>query len=370
MQIANLEVMPLALPFRRRYRTATGELDARQVVVVRIWTADGRQGLGEAVPLSLRGGPGLEQIVAELRACAVSLVGVDLRPIPRSQPEEIRGWIQTTLAGLGATQVCAQTLAALDIALHDLAGRLKGLPVWRLLGADEVERVHCNATLDAGDPADCAELAAEQAAAGFETFKIKVGIREDRERVAAVREAVGGTAKIRIDANGAWSPEQAIEMMSTLQSEEIELVEQPCASLAGLAAVRARTPVLVVADESVASFEDAEAASAAAACDAATLKLAKVGGPLRALRIASAIPSYLSSALDGPIGISAGLHTAQALPRGGFASGFAHGLATLGMFTATYAPSAGLLAPELSPPLAPGLGVELDEDALQELRIP
>ncbi len=127
--------------------------------------------------------------------------------------------------------------------------------------------------------------------------------------------------------------------------------------------------VPVVADESVSTLEEAELAVSLGACDAATLKLSKVGGTLEALRIAAVVPSYLSSALDGPLGIAAALHAAQALPRAGFAAGLAHGLGTLEMFAGTYADHEGLYGPSLLPPDAPGLGVEIDEARLEQLRI-
>ena len=100
----------------------------------------------------------------------------------------------------------------------------------------------------------------------------------------------------------------------------LELVEQPCADLAGLAYVRANLRLPIVADESVASLAEAEDAARTGACDAATVKLAKVGGLLEALRIAAVVPTYLSSALDGPIGIAAAAHLVQALPREGSAT--------------------------------------------------
>ncbi len=133
--------------------------------------------------------------------------------------------------------------------------------------------------------------------------------------------------------------------------------------------MRARTAIPIVADESASSPADARQLAALGACDAVTIKLAKVGGVLEALRIAAIVPSYLSSALDGPIGIAAALHLAQVLPREGYAARFDHGLATLNMFATAYAPVDGLDGPALLPPSAPGLGVEVDDERLAELRL-
>ena len=141
-------------------------------------------------------------------------------------------------------------------------------------------------------------------------------------------------------------------------------------SFAGLVEKMARAGVPVVADESVASLEDAWLARGFDACDAATLKLAKVGGIGAAMEIAGVLPAYLSSALDGPIGIAAAAHLAQALPSSGFASGLAQGLATAELFAVETAKTAALLdGGSISPPDGPGLGVVLDEAVLESLRI-
>lgn len=369
MRIVRVEVIPIALPFRERYRTASGELDARSMAIVRLHADCGVVGLGEAVPMSLRGGPGLEAVAADLRDAEAVLVDSDLSFPDGGGATEIREWAWEMLERCRRAGAGRQAICGLDIAMHDLAGQVLGLPMWRLLGAPDVQEVSCNATLDATEPQRAAEHAAAQRASGFSVFKVKVGSGDDVERVASVRATVGEAARIRVDANGAWDPVGAAAWLERLGRYELELVEQPCRELAEMTAVRGISTIPVVADESVASVEDACEAVGARACDAVTIKLSKVGGPLEALRIAAVIPAYLSSALDGPIGIAAAIHTAQALPRGGYGSRFAHGLATLGMFSRLYAPSEGLLGPVVFPPRATGLGVRVDERALQELRL-
>jgi len=339
------------------------------MVVIRLHTESGHYGIGEAVPLSLRGGAGLDQVASELALCGPALAGSDIAAAASRDPAQIRLWIWEQLTRCRRQRVGPQVIGALDIALHDLAGRLSGLPMWRLLGATSVREIACNASIDARAPQQAAELAAQLRAAGFTTFKVKVGTGDDIERVAAVRSAVGHGIDIRTDANGAWDLREATETLRGMQEHGIELAEQPCGALSDLAELRVRTPIPVVADESVATLEDARKVIAARACDAATLKLAKVGGPLEAIRIAAALPCFLSSALDGPIGIAAAIHTAQALPRGGYAGGLANGLATLGMFESVYARADGLLGPVVVPPRAPGVGVEPDQNALDCLRL-
>jgi L-alanine-DL-glutamate epimerase-like enolase superfamily enzyme len=370
MRISSSEVIPIALPFRETYRTAAGAIDERAMAVVRL-EAGGATGHGEAVPLSLRGGPSIASVTDELRAAATLLDGADAAPAESGDPDAVAGWIDGLLDRCRAGGAGPQALCAVDQALHDLAGRLTGLPAWRLMGAESAHAVACNASIAGVEPDAAGEQAGAGLALGFQTFKVKVGTGDDAARIAAVRKNVGAAPKVRIDANGSWSLDEAGERIAELDRAGggLELAEQPCGSLAELGSLRRSCSVPLVADESVTTLEDARRMVADDACDAATLKLAKVGGPRAALRIAADAPAYLSSALDGPLGIAAALHVAQALPVHGFASGLAHGLATLEMFSATYADTDGLCGALLQPPDGPGLGVDVDRGHLREMAV-
>lgn len=362
MRLTRLETIPYALPFREPYVTARGRLERRELLLVRLHGEDGVAGLGEAAPLALRGGPGLGEIERELRE--------RLWPVLREASVGSGGTADALTVACAATGCSRQALAAVDLALHDLAGKVTGEPAWRLFGAGEARPVRCNATLAAGEPAEVARRAAEWAARGFTTFKLKLGTDGDAEQVAAVREAVGPEARIRIDANGAWSLEAAERKLAELEPLGIELAEQPVASLEEMAELRRRTSIPLAADESVVHSADADRAVAMEACDMATVKLAKSGGMFAAKILATSIPVYLSSALDGPLGIAAAAHAAQTLPRSGPAAGLAHGLATAELFEGTVAAAACELdGAWLTVPDRPGLGVEIDEAALERHRL-
>jgi muconate cycloisomerase len=256
------------------------------------------------------------------------------------------------------------------MAIFDLTAKLAHQPLWRLLRGERADPVPVNATLGAGTPEAVAETARLWAERGFGTFKMKLGAGDDAEQVRAVREVVGPEARIRVDANGAFKPAEAIELLRELESLEIELAEQPCATLAELAEVTAGCSIPIAADESVASRKDAERAVDAGACGYATAKLSKVGGIGAAGAIAATLPTYLSSALDGPVGIAAAAHAANAIYRQAHDPGLAHGLATQDLFSESVATREcevrdGLL----HLPDGPGLGVELDEDALEAHRL-
>jgi O-succinylbenzoate synthase len=254
--------------------------------------------------------------------------------------------------------------------LLDLEGKLRGEPVWRLLGARCAAPVECNATLVAAEPDAVAESALRWSGRGFRTFKLKVGVEADVEQVRAAREALPANARLRVDANGVWTRPQAAAKLRALELFRLELAEQPVKTLAEMSGLREEVETPLVADESVATIDDAREAANVAACDAATLKLAKVGGVSATLAIARVLPVYLSSALDGPAGIAAAAHTAQALPKRGFAAGLAQGLATAELFAADVAAvRCELEGAALAVGEQPGLGVEIDDGALERLRI-
>jgi O-succinylbenzoate synthase len=229
--------------------------------------------------------------------------------------------------------------------------------------------VRCNATLVAGEAAAVAAEAERWAAEGFGTFKLKLGAGDDVGQVRAVREALGPEAGIRVDANGSWSVEEAARVLAAIEPFGIELVEQPVATLEQMAELAARTSIPLAADESVASAGDARRAAELKACAVTGVKLSKVGGRPEAEAIMRELPGYLSSALDGPVGIATAalLAASQGPPE---EQPRAHGLATQRLFSASVAALGPWLEGDLlHVPPGPGLGVEIDEDSLQAHRL-
>jgi L-alanine-DL-glutamate epimerase-like enolase superfamily enzyme len=357
--LEDLEVIPYSLPFREPYVTARGELLSRELILVRI-RADGLEGFGETTALSLRGGPGIEAIAAEIRdRCWPALLD------GRIEPERI--WAAVARCRNRGAE--AQALAAVDIALHDLVGKALGKPVWKVLGADRAEPVACNATLPAANPTATRALAERWTAEGFRTFKLKVGLAGDVTQVATVRETLGARGVIRLDANGAWDVDQASQRLLALERHTLELVEQPVGTFEQMVELRERLPVRIAADESLVSAYDARRARELGACDVAAVKLAKVGGIGAAMEIAEVMPSYLSSALEGPVGIAAAAHAVQALRARGGDAGIAHGLATERLFSESIGRGLPAQGEQLIVGEGPGLGVEIDEAALAARRI-
>jgi L-alanine-DL-glutamate epimerase-like enolase superfamily enzyme len=310
--------------------------------------------------MSLRGGPHIWALKQELSdLCWPALTEAAFEP----------GRIWSALARCRSRGVSPPALAALDIALHDLAARAAEVPVWRLLGAERSAPVRCNATLPAANPSGLLAAVERWRADGFRTFKLKVGLPGDVVQVTSVREELGPDARIRLDANGSWSTDEAITRLRALARSTIELVEEPVRGLEQMALVRGRTRIPLAADESVNSARDARRAVELGACSLATLKLAKVGGIAAALEIAAEFPVYLSSALEGPVGIAAAAHAAQALPDRPVTAELAHGLATERLFAETVGSGAALHGDELVVGEQSGLGVSIDEEALAARRL-
>lgn len=170
------------------------------------------------------------------------------------------------------------------------------------------------------------------ASGGCRTAKVKVGERgqsvgDEIARLEAVRDALGPTGHVRIDANGAWDADTAVARLTRLDraASGLEYVEQPCPDVAGLAAVRRRTDVLVAADESIRRVQDPLAVVRAAAADIVVLKVQPLGGVRACLRLAEEVglPVVVSSALETSVGLAAGLALAAALPALPYACGLA-----------------------------------------------
>lgn len=190
-------------------------------------------------------------------------------------------------------------------------------------------RVPVNCTVPAVDGATAQVIVGRS---GCRTAKVKVAepgqsLADDVERVAAVRDVLGRSGAVRIDANGAWSVEDAVHAIAELERAAggLEYVEQPCASLAELAAVRRRVEVPVAADESIRRAEDPLRVVVAEAADIAVLKVAPLGGVRRALAVAEAcgLPVVVSSALETSVGLAAGVALAAVLPELPYACGLA-----------------------------------------------
>jgi len=330
----------MSAPFSAAY----GEVSKRSLIVLALEGRDGIMGRGEAAPLELYDGVSIDHARAALEDCR-ALLG-DSDGTDRSD----------LLAACRDVAVIPQAVAAIDLALWDLAGRRAGEPVWRLLGAGgDPAPVEVNWTIGATDRAGAAREAAHARAEGFACVKVKVGVGDDAGRLAAVRAAGGPKLRIRIDANGAWSAAEATAALRSLAPVGVELCEEPSSGVEEIRRVYDAGDVVIAIDETSA----APGALDQRCCDAVCLKIARCGGISGVIEQAARARSagyevYLASTFDGPLGIAAALHAAAVLePR------LACGLATLELFEGRVAPLPARFG-KLAMPAGPGLGDGLD----------
>ncbi len=324
--------------------TAHGLVGERELLTLTLTGDDGIDGHGEAAPLPSYDGVDVERTQRALERYAAVIEAGGARPGAQ------------LLDQCRAADELPQALAAVDMALWDRAGRREGKPVSALLSDRAVPRVTVNATIGATDRAGAAAEAAAAARCGFRCVKLKVGVGDDAGRVAAVRAAAGPDTALRLDANGAWTVDQAVRAIDALAPAGLELVEEPVHGLHAVREVRERVTVRVAIDETAAEA----GALGAGVADAVCLKISRCGGisgllAAAALVRASGAEVYLASTLDGPLGVAAALHAAAALAGHGALAPC--GLATLGMFADLDDP----LAPvggEIAVPAAAGLGIE------------
>ncbi|MGH3322299.1 MAG: o-succinylbenzoate synthase [Streptosporangiaceae bacterium] len=189
------------------------------------------------------------------------------------------------------------------------------------------DQVPVNVTVPAVDPERAADIVT---ASGCRTAKVKVAergqsLRDDLMRVEAARDAIGTEGRIRVDVNGRWDVDEAVHAIGELHRFGLEYVEQPCATLDEMAALRRRIDVPIAADESIRKAADPLRVRAAEAADIVVLKVQPLGGVRPALAVAEAcgLPAVVSSAVETSVGIAAGLALAAALPSLPYACGLA-----------------------------------------------
>jgi o-succinylbenzoate synthase len=334
-----LRVDPIHAPLRSEFLASHGSVSTRELLLVTLETAAGELGHGEAAPLPSYDGVTIAEVGQALEACRAVLANADSKAH------------SDVMARCAEVALLPQALAAIDLALWDLAAQRARVPVWQLLGASPPGPVPVNWTIASADRSGAAREAAQARAAGFRTVKAKVAIGDDHGRLAAVRAVAGPQMAIRIDANGAWSLPEAEAALRLLAPVGIELCEEPVRGLAAIRDLASRTSIPLALDESA---NDPDALEDQA-CPFICLKVSACGGISGLLDTAyqAKLAGYevlLASTLDGPLGIAAALHAAAVLiPER------ACGLATLAMFAGRQDPL-GAERGTIPVPAGPGLG--------------
>ena len=287
MKITKIRLGTISVPLRLPFKTALRTVKSVEDIIVEIHTDTGALGYGEAPPTGAVTGHTTGAIIGALKEHIIpSLLGRDIDAF-----EDLMQLVQTCVVGNSSAK------AAADMALWDLYGQRYRLPVYKLLGGARKEIV-TDITISVNEPEEMARDAANAVERGYDCLKVKVGANPelDVERLRAVRQAAGDDICLRIDANQAWQPRQAVRILNEMQEQglRLELVEQPVKAydLEGLKYVTDHSYVPVLADESVFSPRDAMKVLELRAADLINIKLMKCGGIYNALKIASAAEIY------------------------------------------------------------------------------
>ncbi|SEA36569.1 L-alanine-DL-glutamate epimerase [Haloplanus vescus] len=268
------------LPIDGDFTISRGSKAAVETVVVRVRDDAGQTGIGAAAP-DPHYGETADTVCAVLPDLLEAVEGVD-DPLALDRIErELRDVVRDNPAAR----------AAVSVACHDLATRRLGIPLYRYLGLDAERAPPTSYTVAIDDPEAMGEAAADAVDAGYDVLKVKLGTARDRERVEAVREAAP-EATVRVDANEAWTPAEAIRKSEWLADLGVEFVEQPvpAENPEGLRRVTGRSALPVAADESCVTLPDI--AQVADRVDIVNLKLMKCGGVREAVRMVHAARAH------------------------------------------------------------------------------
>ncbi len=348
MKLSELQIEPYSYGLTRKLRSAMGELRNRRGLVLRAKTPQGHICYGEAAPLPDFSYETFEQAqsqLAELNEKALlSDLGATLEAVGES---------------LDALNLVPSVRHGVEELWLDGLSQEAGLSLARLLNAQaagEVETAHLAAD---------AESALRAVQQGFRTIKLKVGYQEaaeDLRRVLSVREAIGDSIHIRLDANGAWTPGWAVDVLRRLEPLQIECIEQPVDAddIEGLAWVRGQSPIPVAADESVRTSDQIMDVLEKRAADIVVLKPMFCGGPAKTYQLGRlaqerGLKVMVTTALDSAIGRASALHVAAALAGEG---SIAAGLDTGGWLVEDSASLPKANAGIMTLPAANGLGLE------------
>jgi muconate cycloisomerase len=316
LAVRSLRATIVDVPTIRKHKLASLSVSAQSYVIVQAQLANGIEGIGEASTL---GGPrwseeSVESIKAVIDAYfAPALIG------QRADQFERSGALMDTAAKRNSA-----AKAAVDTALMDAVGRTLGLPVVSMLGGIVRERVPVLWTLASGDPGQEIEEAERKLSARLHnTFKIKLGAQSseaDLARLARLSKALADRATLIVDANQAWDETVTARWLPKLSDLGVKLVEQPVPAwnIPGLARLRSRSPVPLMADECVFSAHDMLTVASAAAADVVSLKLVKHGSLLNTRKVAAVaeaagISLYGGCLLESSIGAAAHLHVFASL---------------------------------------------------------
>jgi L-alanine-DL-glutamate epimerase-like enolase superfamily enzyme len=361
LKITGVDIYAFDIPLKDPFVISIGTVYAANEVLVQIHTDAGIIGSGEASPFAPITGETQETNLAAAKGLRDSVMGKNPLAI-ESHGHEFGPFLHSN----------PSIVAAFETALYDILGQVAGLPLYRLFGGDKTS-FETDITADLDEPEKMAEKAKEFTGRGFNTIKVKVGQGQDIDlrRLQAIREAIGYATVIRIDANQGWKPPLAIDTLKKMEKFKVQFVEQPvvASDIAGLKAVRAASPIPVMADEAVFGPEDAVNLIKAEACDYINIKLMKAGGLLNMMKLAHIADAanmlcMVGCMIESRLGLTAASHVVASNRNIVFADLDGHNSHTVDPIVDGMTFEKGrITVPEL-----PGIGATVDPAYLKKLR--
>jgi L-alanine-DL-glutamate epimerase-like enolase superfamily enzyme len=311
LRITGIDIFRAAIPMVAPFRISLGVISEADYLFIRITSDGGIWGWGEATPF-----PPITGDTQAINAAAATDLA---RLILGKDPLDIEGRVAEMRRFLAFN---SSVRAAFDMALHDVAGKVAGLPLYALLGGGR-RPLTTDVTVGLGEPEAMARQAADLQRSGVAAIKVKLGTTaaEDVRRIESIREAIGNELPLRVDANQGWDFPTAVTVLSRLSSAGIEYCEQPIAhwDYENFRRLRERVSIPLMADESVFDHHDAFRLAAGGCCDFLNIKLAKSGGIRTALKIdavaeACGARCMLGCMLETRLGLTAAAHLVSARP--------------------------------------------------------
>lgn len=362
------------LKFKRSFKIAGGEVAGSEMgsdspVMIRVHTDEGIVGIGDVKTVRHYQSETTWSVTSALRNFyAPLLLGAD--------PFNIE-WIITRMDKVLPGNPFAKT--PIDIALHDIVGKAAGVPIYKLMGGLFHERIRIKFPVGIADKEEMAKDALELVELyKVDYIKIKIGPtdrwKKDIEAVKAIRESVGEDVEIQVDANSGYdSPHLAIKIFSEMEKQNIVLAEQPLPAwdLEGMTEVARNIQTPILADESVYCLQDAYKVVRMRAAAVINVKIPKAGGLTESKKIASlceatGVPIFVGATGETGVGAAACAHLYASTKNVWPATPLMNGWYLLEHDLLTEETELRLRDGFIEPPKKPGLGVEVDEEALQK----
>lgn len=311
--ISSVRLYPFNIALKEPFAISIETLYSAENVLVEITTTNGVTGYGECSPFLSILGETQQTCLAAGKLLAKGLLGK--RVVERERNAHI-------LASILAGNTCIKS--AFDMAIHDVAAQIAGLPLYRFLGGSGDKVLRTDMTVGLSNPEKMASDAVGFVRQGFDTIKVKLGTNpaDDHQRIRLVRQAIGEEVALRVDANQGWDEMTALKVLRELAGYRVDYCEQPTQrwNIPAMANITRQSPIPVMADESLFDHHDAYHLLRNNACHFFNIKLAKTGSIGSAMKInaiadAAGYWCQIGCFMESKIGITAAAHLALAASR-------------------------------------------------------